>query len=236
MASFLVSAKDLSIRYELADPPKRKGNRTLGADQGLLDIWTLSDGQTTPYSDGHGHSLETIIETLCRRRRGSKRFRQTLAQRANHVNWAIKHLDLSMVDILKVEQVVNIKYKSFKGKKLGYWPSALIRDGLIKLAEEQSVTVKQQPSVYRSQRCSGCGMVRKSNRKGKLYKCKGCGLKIDADLNAAQNHLAVLPPIPDAVRDARLNLKGFLWKPEGFFKLNGEMLTVSRSSKKEIIL
>ena len=33
-----------------------------------------------------------------------------------------------------------------------------------------------QSSAYRSQRCSGCGIVRKQNRIGKVYKCNNCNL------------------------------------------------------------
>ncbi|KKN10240.1 hypothetical protein LCGC14_1038540 [marine sediment metagenome] len=41
---------------------------------------------------------------------------------------------------------------------------------------------------YTSQKCSNCGIIKKSNRVNRdLYVCSECGLKIDADLNGAYN-------------------------------------------------
>ena len=97
------------------------------------------------------------------------------------------------------------------------------------MGEELGVQVKLQSSTYRSQRCSGCGVVRKRNRKGKTYTCD-CGLILDSDYNASLNHQHELPDIPYNLRRLNLNRKGFFWKSEGFFSLTGEILTVSLSS------
>ena len=43
-----------------------------------------------------------------------------------------------------------------------------------------------------SRRCSACGVVDGSQRKGELYACRKCGLRIDADVNAAVNILRAL--------------------------------------------
>jgi len=60
---------------------------------------------------------------------------------------------------------------------------------LEKLSEEECFYLKLVNPAYTSQTCSNCGELDKSNRKGEIYKCKGCGLEIDADLNAAINIL-----------------------------------------------
>ncbi len=67
-------------------------------------------------------------------------------------------------------------------------------------------------------------MVRKSNRKGKLYKCKNCGIEIDADLNSAKNHEVKLPTIPYGFRESKKNITGFFWKETGLFDLDGKEL------------
>jgi len=44
---------------------------------------------------------------------------------------------------------------------------------------------------YTSQRCSRCGIVKKSNRKYRgLYMCRDCGYVVNADINGAMNILA----------------------------------------------
>ena len=58
--------------------------------------------------------------------------------------------------------------------------------------------------AYTSQTCSGCGMVQADHRQGERYVCSGCGLALNADVNAAINILrrgqasAGLKPRPDA--------------------------------------
>ena len=48
--------------------------------------------------------------------------------------------------------------------------------------------VKVDPK-HTSQTCSGCGVVASENRQDKIYNCGSCGLRIDADTNAAVNIL-----------------------------------------------
>ncbi len=112
--------------------------------------------------------------------------------------------------------------------QVAHSPEIVQRDKLIDVAEMEGFLVKLQSSTYRSQRCSNCGLVRKANRKGKNYVCgsTNCGLSIDADLNAARNHLQELPDIPISLRKLNLNRKGFYWKPYGFQDLAGAELTV----------
>ena len=48
--------------------------------------------------------------------------------------------------------------------------------------------VKVDPR-HTSQMCSGCGVVASGNRQDKTYNCGSCGLRMDADTNAAVNIL-----------------------------------------------
>ena len=45
------------------------GNKIIGIDQGLKTVATLSDGQTTPDTDCHGHSLQSVIKKLSRKKK-----------------------------------------------------------------------------------------------------------------------------------------------------------------------
>ena len=57
-------------------------------------------------------------------------------------------------------------------------------------AEMVGITVNYVTEEYTSQTCSGCGIIRKANRKHRgLYQCKNCGMKENADINAAINIL-----------------------------------------------
>jgi hypothetical protein len=75
-------------------------------------------------------------------------------------------------------------------------------------------------------------MVCKSHRKGKQYVCSYCGNIVDADFNAAKNHEAILPDIPKWLRNSKYNRKGFFWKSNGFYALDGSELRVPTSLNK----
>ena len=69
-----------------------------------------------------------------------------------------------------------------------------------------------------------CGLVRKSQRKGKIYSCE-CGYVGDSDMNASLNHEIELPSVSH-LRHLGHNKEGFYWKPSGIFDLNDNELTV----------
>jgi transposase len=112
---------------------------------------------------------------------------------------------------------------------MSHWVNSAIEKAVEKACNENGVHLIYQDSVYRSQRCHHCGLVRKANRVGKLYKCKGCGCCLDADLNSAKNHAITLCDIPVNLRHLKLNREGFHWKPEGLFNLDGSELRVPNS-------
>jgi transposase len=231
LSSFLISEKEINIRYDLPKVLKKAEGLTLGADQGIKTVLTLSSGQATPLCDCHGHTLDSIMHKLVRKQKGSKAFGRTQDHRENFVNWSINQLNFDNVKQINLENIINIGYKQKRSRYLSHFTNTLLRDKLIDVCENAGVQVVLQSSTYRSQRCSGCGLVRKANRKGKLYSCKSCGLEIDADLNAALNHSINLPNIPFAFRKLNLNRKGFFWKLDGFCDLTGMALTVPFSMK-----
>ena len=232
--SFLFSNKTITIRWEIEEPKKKEEGLTLGADQGKIDVLVLSNDVRTKQVDNHGHSLSSIIDKLARKKKGSKAFRKAQSHRQNFINHSINQLNLTNVKLIKLEKIVNINFKKRVSRKMKHWCNPLIRDKLIKVCEETGVQIIQQSSTYRSQRCSSCGLVRKANRKGKVYNCSGCGMVCDADLNAAKNHEQELPNVPTNLRKLRRNLgKGFLWKPTGFFEITGEVLRVPSSNKQK---
>jgi len=100
------------------------------------------------------------------------------------------------------KQIVNKPYDCFvledlkklsrnKGKrfnkKLGNWSYFQLGNFVNYKAEELGkITTKENPR-YTSQMCSKCGYTERSNREGSQFKCRSCGFKLDADLNASRN-------------------------------------------------
>lgn len=225
LPSFLIGEKFIDLRWKKEISKRSEGN-VISIDQGKTDIAYLSNGKTTPRTDIHGHSLESIIDKLSRKKKGSKAFKRSQDHRKNFINWSINQLNFDGIQRVNLEDIWNINYKKRNvPRSLKHWSNPLIRDKILSRCELLGVQVVMQSSTYRSQRCSACGLVRKSNRKGKFYSCQ-CGWKSDSDFNACKNHDIELPDVPYELRMLRKNLRGFYWKPEGFFELTGEAITV----------
>ncbi len=224
--SFLICKDNIQFRYEFEKENKKNG-KSIGGDQGFKDVLTLSNGNTTPKLDNHGHSLESILLKLSRKKKGSKGFIRTQEHRKNFINWSINNINLYDIREIRLEKIFNIRYKKRSSRLMSGWTNTLIRDKIKSKADETGVLITEQSSTYRSQRCSNCGNVRKSNRKGKIYTCKNCGFESDSDLNAAINHELVLPDVPYELRKLRKNLgNGFFWKETGFYDFEGQAFTV----------
>jgi transposase len=229
--SFSIGSKNISMRFDIQKNNKNNiGTKIIGIDQGYKDIATLSDKQITPKNDSHNHSLESIIGKLSRKKKGSIAFKKAQDHRKNFINWSINQLNFDGVKEVRLEKIWNITFKKRTSRKLSHWTNTLIRDKIKKKCEELEVPVIGQDSSYRSQRCSKCGLVRKANRKGKIYKCNSCKFEADADFNASLNHIVDLPPINWDFRNQRYNLgKGFYWNFCGLCNIDGSELKVSTS-------
>ena len=126
-------------------------------------------------------------------------------------------MDLKNIKQINLEELKDVGRGKKKIEKFEHWPYKAIGLKLAVLANSLGVQVKELACIFKSQRCSCCGLVLKANRKGKVYHCKHCGLEIDADLNSAMNHEDdQLPEIPYSFKKLGLNRKGFFWKREGF--------------------
>ena len=91
--SFLISKDKIEIRFEI-EPSLKETGTALGADQGIITCLTLSDGQITK-NDNHGWNLSKILNKICKKKKGSKNFRDAQRHRKNYINWSINQLNLS---------------------------------------------------------------------------------------------------------------------------------------------
>lgn len=232
LGSFLINNDYLDFRWKIDFPEKKKTGKIVGGDTGKNTLLTLSNEKTTDQTkDKHSHTLTSIIETLSRKKKGSKGFEKAQKHRTNFINWSIKRLNLDDIKEIRLEKVKNIFYKNSYSRKMSHWTNTEIEKAIEKACNENGVHLSYQESFYASQRCFSCGLVRKANRKGKLYKCNGCGYQADADLNSARNHTLELPKVPLALRRLKLNRKGFYWKLDGLFNLDGSELKVPNTIK-----
>lgn len=181
--------------FEKESPaPKQQGD-VIGVDCGYKELLVGSNNQS--YDDG----LEKQYEKIARKKQGSKAFKRALTERDQLINQSLNKLDLTPIKEVVCENLKNVK-KGSKGKirkkfnnKLQRWSYVKVLQKLQYMTEEAGVLLSKVNPAYTSQKCCHCGVIDKSNRKGKIYQCS-CGHKMDADLNAAINlsHMGVYSP------------------------------------------
>ena len=228
LTSFLIGKDNVEIRWELNEVEKKTEGGSLGMDQGITDLVSLSNGSFTMKEDVHKHTQSSIMKKACGCKKGSKGFKRAKEHQKNFVNQSINALDLSNIKEVKLEKIWNIGYKNSRTRYMATWQNTLIEDKIQKRCEDEGIRFILNTCTYRSQRCSSpeCGYVKKSNRKGKLFKCKHCGNTMDSDTNSAMNQVIELPEIPYGLRLLNLNRskEGFFWKLDGVFDSEGRSL------------
>lgn len=213
LAGVRISKTSATFMFESESAAVTVGE-VVGLDIGVATVASLSDGQTTN-ADSHEHTLATIQQKLTRKEKGSKAFQKARSHRSNFVNWSINQLNFAGVKELRVEDIKDLRRGNRTSRYLNHWTYTEIKAKLAMTCESLGVQVTCVDPTYTSQRCSRCGWVRKSNRKGKTFKCGQCGYAVDADLNAAGNIALVLPAISKKERLTQANRIGFYWFAEG---------------------
>jgi len=102
-----------------------------------------------------------------------------------------------------------------RNRKSSHWTYTDIKRKLESKCEQQGVLVVYVSPTYTSQRCSHCGWVQKSNRKGKNFNCVSCSFAADADINASKNIALRLSPLSDSQRLQQNNRTGFFYRAVG---------------------
>ncbi len=230
MNSFLLGPNYVDIRWDIPQPVNESTLAPVGADQGFKTVLTLSNGNSTDdHVHPHGWTLERICSRIASKRKGSRGFRRAQDLRENYVNWSINQLHLGRYKSINLEDVRYLRYRRRTTRLMSHWTYTLIKQKVARDCEAAGVQLNLNPSAYRSQRCSSCGLVKRSQRIGKVYRCV-CGYTADADVNAACNHAVTLPPIPADFLNQSPSLRGFYWNPEGI-RLLGRAPTVPDANK-----
>lgn len=205
-----ISRSAITFMFELPEPALRAEGTTIGIDIGVKKVWSSSDGRFAPKCP-HGHSLETIIEKISKKRRGSAAFRRASEHRKNHINWSINRLNLKGVAELRLEDIKHLRKGVRTSRRMAAWTYTDIAAKLEDKCARLGVRVERVAPAFTSQRCPQCGFVHKGNRKLELFKCKACGHEADADTNGAVNISLTLPAVPKGFIAAKRNRTGFFW-------------------------
>ena len=204
----------ITFNFDTKDPLNKEDGKTLGIDIGQKTTLSCSDGQQLE-QDIHGHTYTSICRKLSRKIKDSKSFNRTVTHRRNYLQWIVNNLNLDGVKVVNRENIKNLRKFTNTSRMMKHWNYAELFEVLDNKLGERGVLVNKLSPTYTSQRCSSCGWTRKSNRKGKRFRCGECSFEHDSDLNAALNLGFTLPSITTAERLKHNNIKGFYWNVLG---------------------
>ena len=180
----------LNLFWEKEIAIKKDNKNIIGIDVGFKKLISSSSGVH------YGQELNRVYDKISRKQQGSKKFKRALIERNELINFYVKEfINQEQPDEVVIESLKNVKHKS-SGKvykktmnKLQRWSYDRTFIKLEQLSESKGFMIKKVDPAYTSQTCSKCGSVHKESRKGELYECVNCGMKLDADYNAALNIL-----------------------------------------------
>lgn len=206
-----------NLTYEVEQEPLPPVNAAVGLDVGVADRAMLSDGTAFPRRPPRARAIEKKQKRLSSCRKGSRERRRRARILANaHYRERVRarnethRITTEIVRRFGLVAIENLNVGAMTASAAGTTEepgtNVSAKSGLNRSILEQSWGMMRQQLAYKaawagreliavdpahtSQTCSRCGVVDKTNRSGKEYRCGECGLAMDADLNAARNILA----------------------------------------------
>jgi len=176
----LVFAKD--IKY-------REDGKEAGCDIGLNSVVSLDN--YSQISKINNINLPQLHFKLNNRKKGSKRYSQTMLERDNFICSCVKRINLQNINVLYIEDIKYLRFKRRTCKFLRCWRYALIINRLKLKCEELGIQIREVNPQNTSRRCNKCGWTSKSNRDGEKFICVKCNHNDNADVNAAKNILYI---------------------------------------------
>lgn len=179
-----------------------KSDTVIGVDWGLKNLITTSEGkqygrQLYGWLLERDNELLSLTKALSKNNinpRNSKRYRRLNKRIHDYVVNEVGRI----VNILNREQLKTIVVEDldFRGGGLSKRLNRIItragrkvlRQRLNELSSETGVEIVSVVAPYSSQCCNSCGFVSRKNRKSQaVFYCRFCGLRLNADVNAARN-------------------------------------------------
>ena len=196
------------IVCELPDVPKVSPDTAVGIDVGTKHFLTTSDGESVDnprfYREAEG-LLRKHGKTMSRRKKGSRRWYQSVQVLARHhertadkrddflakvVNWLYHHLGNAVVVAENLKPANMIKNPNLS-KSISDAAWASFFDWAASIAERDGLHFHQVNPRDTSQTCSCCGQKspKKLTLRDRIFHCGFCGMSLDRDTNAARNIL-----------------------------------------------
>jgi len=182
----------------------KKPKVIMGVDLGVNNIAVTSTGKFFKASflnDKRRQFAERRSKIQKKGTRSAHLLLKRMSGRENRfANWVLHNISKQIVmeakrvnaQVIAMEKLTNIRESARRWRKLEkhkvfLWPFFRLQRYIRYKALEEGIDVWFVEPKYSSQRCSKCGHVQSSNRKGSNFCCKACGYRVHADYNASKN-------------------------------------------------
>lgn len=187
--SVTITDKYIMFSFEIETGEKKTEGDMLGFDFGMVRLGTMSDGSAV------GKDIKKLLCQLQSKKRCSKAYYRKKEEIKEYINYEIKHIPFSKLQLIVVEQLKNMKYKMKERGRLSKNIRSVfynlsyrqVLQRIQMLSEENRVALRSVPPYYTSLECSNCGHIEKGNRLSQeLFVCQKCGHTDNADENASK--------------------------------------------------
>lgn len=162
---------------------KKDNGKAIAFDMGYNKLLVSSDNDHIGVAN-----MKSVYDKISRKKQGSNAFKRSLIERDNLINQSVNKIDLSPINQIIIEDLVNVKSgKKYFNNKIQRWSYAKTINKLDRTCEVKGIELVKVSPAYTSQTCSSCGEVDKKSRQGENFKCTSCGYEIDSDYNGAIN-------------------------------------------------
>lgn len=188
----------LHVTVERENPPAIEGE-VLGIDRGIVNIAVCSNDKFFNSKEVKNTRAEYAYlrkRLQAKGTRSAKRKLKRLAGREKRFMATVNHCITKEIAglpyaVYALEDLKSIRVQKRRGKrfdrKLNGWAFHQFEEFLRYKAEAHGKQVVLVDSRYSSQKCSRCGHTYKGNRRGADFRCRKCGYRNHADVNAAFN-------------------------------------------------
>ena len=190
----------LHIVFEKDITDTQPTGELIGIDRGINNIAVVSNNQFF----GGGQIKNTVnryrrLRKLLQKKgtKSAKRHLVKLKRKERQFRADINHQvskqiinSLNPGDTIVLEELTGIRNKRLRKEQrtmINSWSYYQLEQFLIYKAATKGIGIEYIDARYTSQRCSECGHICRSNRKQHSFKCKECGFRLNADLNASRN-------------------------------------------------
>ena len=206
----------VNLTYAVEQAQPNASGLAVGIDMGVANRIALSTGEAITRRNKPNNKLIRAQRRLSRCRKGSRRWRERRAvlsnaqdrERIRNRNEChrittdlIRRFDLIAVEDLQIKNMTASARGTLENPGTSVWQKTLLN----RLVLEQSWGIIRQQLTYKaewagrelalvdpehtSETCSVCDELDPESRKGRKFRCRACGVELDADVNAAVNIL-----------------------------------------------